>query len=225
MLNTSNTLANLATQFPAASRIFYGHGLDYCCGGQRSLQDACANRDLDADEILKSIQEANEETAALDWNSASMAEITAHLISQYHEPMRRELPRLIEMATRVEQKHHDKDGVPRGLTAHLNRVWAELELHLQKEEEILFPLLDAGQGQMASQPILVMRHEHDDVANDLKKIRSLTFDLKAPVHACATWQALYLGLQDLEAETMQHVHIENNILFPRASNQHKETTS
>lgn len=98
----------------------------------------------------------------------------------------------------------------------MGRLFEELDLHMQKEEQILFPLIVSGRGAAAGGPIHVMEREHEDVAADLERIRGLTRDYVPPEGACGTWRALYLGLAEFERELMEHVHLENHILFPRA---------
>lgn len=139
-----------------------------------------------------------------------------HILETYHAPLRPELARLQQMAARVEKVHGDKPECPRGLAAHLLDIVEEVESHLAKEEQILFPMILAGQGRAAFGPVTVMSREHDDHADNLRKTRELTGDLVPPSCACTTWRALYLGLEQLEVDLMEHIHLENNILFPRA---------
>ena len=129
---------------------------------------------------------------------------------------RLELPELVALAEKVEDRHAEKSTCPRGLAAHLGQVHEAVLSHLAKEEEILFPMIVDGLGARAGSPIQVMEHEHLDHARNLRRTRELAHDFVPPQEACTTWQALYLRLDNLEAELMEHIHLENNVLFPRA---------
>ena len=215
-LRPEQTLSEMATHLPGASRVFHRHRLDFCCGGQRSLTEACAARGLDPALILAELRAEEGQGPAIDWSQRPLAELIDHILTRYHTPLRAELPRLRDMAAKVERVHADKSTCPRGLAEHLGRVIDAVEDHLKKEERVLFPLIAAGQGPAAGMPVMVMEREHVEHADDLRRTRALTGDLTPPPEACATWRALYLGLAQLERELMDHIHLENNVLFPRA---------
>lgn len=209
-------LGELATRHPRASRIFRAHGIDYCCGGTRSLKQACAEAGLDAAGMLGRILDADAGPPAPSLAEAPIVEIIDTILSRYHEPLKTELPALLEMARKVEAVHQDKETAPLGLAAHLNEMTASMFSHMEKEEQVLFPMIRAGHGPRADMPIRVMMEEHDDHAANLRKLRSLATDFVPPADACTTWRALYLRLDQLEADLMEHVHLENHVLFPRA---------
>jgi regulator of cell morphogenesis and NO signaling len=216
-MNTATTLAELAVSHPAAARVFYRHRLDFCCGGRRPLAEVCRERQLDAAVILEAI--AAEDPIAADaerWDLAPLAALIDHIVTTYHARLREQLPALVEMARKVERRHGDKPECPRGLATHLEAMHASVLDHLGKEEEILFPLILAGQGARASAPVHVLEVEHTQHGEGLQALRRLTDDLTPPAAACTTWRALYLGLQQLEQELMEHIHLENNVLFRRA---------
>jgi regulator of cell morphogenesis and NO signaling len=209
-------LADLAVSFPAASRVFHRHGLDFCCHGRRPLGEACAEAGVDAQSVVAEI--AAEQAGAPElprWDEKPVAELVEHIVGFYHRRLREELPELVALATKVESRHADKASCPRGLRAHLEAVHAAVLDHLAKEEQILFPTILAGRGRLAAGPISVMESEHDDHAADLRETRRLTADLVAPAEACTSWRALYLRLAAFEAELMDHIHLENNVLFRR----------
>jgi regulator of cell morphogenesis and NO signaling len=215
-LSDATTLADLAVTHPAASRVFHRHGLDFCCHGRRPLAEACAERGLAASGVIEEIK--GEETVAPDltrWDERPVAELVHHIVDFYHQRLRVELPELLSLAAKVERRHAEKASCPRGLRAHLEEAYPAVVEHLAKEEQILFPMILAGRGRMAAGPVHVMEAEHDDHAESLRKIRRLTDDLRAPEEACPTWQALYLRLTGFEAELMDHIHLENNVLFRR----------
>jgi regulator of cell morphogenesis and NO signaling len=151
------------------------------------------------------------------WEHRSQAELADHIEAHYHAGLRRDLPPLIEAARKVERVHAHKPDVPTGLADVLTEFFSEMQSHMAKEEKILFPMIRRGErGEAVYMPVRVMEGEHDSHREQLVKIRELTHDLQLPAHACATWTALYHGLETVEAELMQHIHLENNILFSRA---------
>ncbi|MCA9750560.1 MAG: iron-sulfur cluster repair protein YtfE [Gemmatimonadetes bacterium] len=210
------SLADLATRFPAASRILRRERLDYCCGGRRSLEDACRSRGLDPQALLLEMEEAAAPAPAVDWTTRPLDELVRHIVGHYHEPLRDELPELVALARKVESVHRDKASVPRGLADHLIVMEREVREHLAKEEQVLFPLILAGHGADAGAPVQMMETEHQDHGRNLAHVREITGDLTPPADACTTWRALYLRLATLESELMDHIHLENNVLFPRA---------
>ena len=217
MLSTEVTLADLAVAKPGAARIFLDYGLDFCCRGRRPLTEACAEKGLDVNQVFQAIETLRDAAEDLTpWNQRPLDDLIDHVVGRYHGWLRTELPGLLQMARKVEAAHAGKTTVPAGLAAHLNQLHAETLAHLQKEETILFPMIRRGQGRDCDGPIQVMEAEHRDVGAALERVRSLTANLNAPPEACTTWRALYLGLGQLEKEFMQHIHLENNILFPRA---------
>ena len=216
-LTPAASLAELATSHAGASRVFHRHGLDFCCGVRVALGDACAAAGLDVEDLLDELRRETAEPQTRErLDELTLDAVIDHVLERFHAPHREELPRLVAMAAKVEDVHADKETCPRGLATHLSRMLEELELHMQKEEQVLFPLLRSGRGEMAAMPIQVMEEEHHDHARNLERLRELTGGYSPPDEACGTWRALYLGLSELERELMQHMHTENNILFPRA---------
>jgi regulator of cell morphogenesis and NO signaling len=215
----ATTLAELAVSHPAAARVFYRNRLDFCCGGRRPLAEACRERDLDPQAILDAIEAENPMVGERTrWESAPLEALVAHIVETYHHRLRLTLPDLVAMARKVEARHAAKPECPAGLAAHLEAMHASVLDHLRKEEQILFPMIVAGMGSRTSAPVHVMELEHEHHGEDLQTIRRLTNDLTVPSNACPTWRALYLGLQQLEEELMEHIHLENNVLFRRALN-------
>jgi len=210
------TLSEIATQHPAASRVLHRHGLDFCCGGRRPFVEACIERGLEADAVLAEIETEDAGEPPAGWDARPLADLIEHLVGFYHRRLREELPELVRLAARVETRHGAKASCPHGLAAHLTTMHEAVLEHLAKEERILFPLILAGRGAQAAAPINVMEVEHEDHRATLLQTRQLTAGLVAPPEACATWRALYLRLEDLERELMEHIHLENNVLFCRA---------
>jgi regulator of cell morphogenesis and NO signaling len=207
MHRSEQTLSQLAREIPGATAVFHRHQLDFCCGGGHSL---------DINEILAELnalgQAASDET---DWAAVPDNQLIEHILTRYHDIHRQQLPELLRLARRVELVHGGDPVCPVGLSAHLEQMHAELEAHMQKEEQILFPMISRGMTGMAVGPVGMMRHEHVSHGEDLSKINKLTHNITLPQGACNTWQALYLGLKTLELDLMNHIHLENNILFHR----------
>jgi len=218
MDRTTTSLGELAAQHPSATRVFLRHRLDFCCGGRRSLAEACERAGLDATTILAELdQEARSTDGTSGAERLPQNDLADHIESVYHAGLRRDLPTLIAAARKVERVHAGKPAVPAGLAGVLDEFFSEMESHMAKEERILFPMIRRGtRGEAVYMPVRMMEREHDSHAEQLAKIRELTGDLRVPDHACATWRALYHGLETLEADLMRHIHLENNVLFARA---------
>lgn len=216
-ITPQHTLADLAATRAGASRVFYRHGLDFCCHGRVSLAEACAKKQIDVARLVREIEEQVKTPGNFQhWDARPISELIEHVLANFHAAHREELPRLLAMAKKVEAVHADKADCPRGLSAHLEHVADELEQHMQKEELVLFPLLRSSRAHMASMPIQMMEEEHIDHGTNLARLRELGHDYVPPAEACGTWTALYLGLAELEQQVMEHIHLENNVLFPRA---------
>lgn len=216
-IGPDHTVGQLASTLPGASRVFHRHGIDFCCGGSVTLAVACSKAGLDVETVIAEVQsEAPLSSGFERWDKREISDVIEHVLSRFHESHRQEFPRLIAMAKKVEAVHGDKGTCPCGLSAHLEQMAEELELHMQKEEQVLFPMLQGGRGQMAAMPISVLEEEHQEHGKNLERLRELTNNYTPPPEACGTWNALFLGLAELQAELMEHIHTENNILFPRA---------
>src|SRR5690606_32572586 len=219
MISTNDTLGSLATHHPAATVVFLRHRLDFCCRGRDTLADACQRAGIDPSMVIAEIEadgaDAGQERPR--WDALRLPEPVAHGLAASREPPRGDLPGCSDGARKVGPVHRGKPACPHGLAEHLDRVWSELEDHMGKEEQVLFPALRSGsRGHAVHMPIRVMMQEHEDHGVSLQRIRELTSDLEAPADACGTWRALYAALQKLESELMEHIHLENNVLFPRA---------
>lgn len=213
------SLGQLACDIPGATRIFHTFKLDFCCGGHKSLREAALNKELDPvviAEALHILQDAGE--SQYDWRNEPSEELIAHLLTRYHARHREQLPELIRLARRVEHVHGARPSCPNGLADLLNDLQQELESHMLKEEQVLFPMLQQGYGPQAAPPIQVMRFEHDQHGESLEKLAALTNNITPPADACNTWRALYRGLLEFRDDLMQHIHLENNVLFINALN-------
>jgi len=218
-IHSDSQVGRIAAEHPISTRVFARYGIDYCCGGGVPLAEACESRGLDAERVMEEIQREVDPVAGAGehWSEAPLPDLVTHILVAYHQPLKEELPRLEAMARKVLEVHRDKE--PEMLTELLSvylGIKADLEPHMEKEEQILFPMIQRGQGFLADGPVAVMREEHEVVGSALKRLRALTNDYEVPARACNTWRALWHGLAAMEKELHQHIHLENNILFPRA---------
>jgi regulator of cell morphogenesis and NO signaling len=225
MTITHHTLiADIAAGMPPSVRVFQRHGVDFCCGGRKPLGVACAELGLSFSDLAREIEAAvaTPVEPQRDWVAAPLPDLVDHIVAAYHEPLRQELPRLHAMATRVARVHGDKaPGTLDRIDAIVGELSVELHDHMGKEELVLFPAIvqavDGGRPQVPlGAPIAVMEAEHDHVGALLAELSILTAGYTAPDWACATTRALYAGLAEFEAAMHVHVHLENNVLFPRA---------
>lgn len=219
MFTTESRVGDIAVEQPSATRTFYRYGIDFCCGGGKSIASVCAKKGIDVSEVLKEIE--NQKQGMVEtpnsWTEASLPAIIAHIITTYHEPLRTELPRLGGMLDKVERVHGHVDPERfKRMQSVYGALVQELLDHMGKEENILFPMIMAGKGAQTATPIAVMEAEHESAGDALRTLRELTDNYTPPDYACNTWRALWAGLSDLETTMHQHVHLENNILFPRA---------
>ncbi|WP_312803213.1 iron-sulfur cluster repair protein YtfE [Atlantibacter hermannii] len=209
-------LGELALTIPRASALFRKYNLDFCCGGKQTLLRAATRQELDLDAIEAELTALADEPIEKEWRTAPLAEIIDHIIVRYHDRHREQLPELIYQATKVERVHADKPNVPKGLTKYLTMLHEELSSHMMKEEQILFPMIKQGMGSHATGPITVMESEHDEAGELLEVIKHTTNNVMTPPEACTTWKAMYNGINELIDDLMNHISLENNVLFPRA---------
>lgn len=214
------SLGQLARDIPGVTAIFRKYQLDFCCNGQKSLVTAAAERHVDTDQIiselaaLRSIQNDPASPA-----NQSNHDLIQHILTRYHEVHRQQLSELIALAERVEQVHRKSPECPTGLTEHLQDMLDSLDLHMKKEEQVLFPMIEAGYLEQAELPVAAMRYEHEEHGDALETLDHLTNHITLPDGACNTWTALYLGLQTFKEDLMEHIHLENNVLFDRIDGQ------
>jgi regulator of cell morphogenesis and NO signaling len=208
------TLADLAANLPGATAVFRRHKLDFCCSGQIRLRDAAMSKSQDLAALEAELNEA-----AAKGLPAELPEETRDFIAliqtRYHAVHRQEFPELIRLAKRVEAVHRAHPAAPFGLAGLLEDMARELENHMQKEEQVLFPLMQRGGHPMIGQPIAMMLAEHDDHGALLSDLDQITNDHTVPEDACPTWRALYAGTRKLADDMVEHIHAENNVLFPR----------
>jgi regulator of cell morphogenesis and NO signaling len=206
-------LGQIAVQLPGATAVFRRLKLDFCCGGQISLRQATHDKKLDLSAVLDELADLKRGGASPQ--STAPAALIDHILERYHEVHRTQLPELIRMAHRVELVHRDNPEVPSGLAQLLETMEGEMLDHMQKEETILFPMLKAGGNPLVVLPISMMRSEHTSHGEQLDRLTALIHDGTLPPGACNTWQALYAGIAQFSDDLINHIHLENNVLFPQ----------
>ncbi len=213
-------VGELAAAIPGATRLFRQHCIDFCCGGEQLLKQALVARGVDPAAFIEALTRlATHPASEADWRTAPLGRLIEHIYESFHKGHRQQLPELIGLARKVEQVHGRHPQCPRGLTARLEELQRELESHMQKEERVLFPMILQGAGAMMATPMSVMRYEHDQHGLALAELKATAHDLVPPDDACTTWRACYRGLEQLIGDLMEHIHLENNVLFPRAIEQ------
>lgn len=232
-VTTEKTVRELVLESPAATRVFEKLGIDYCCGGNQSLEKACHAANLSMDKVLDSLEEAEQATRVnqkvRDWQKEPLADLVAHINGTHHKYTREELARLGPLFDKVCSVHGKNHPELLQMRAVFGGLTHELTMHMMKEEMVLFPyivrleegviehqsVLPAPFGSVQN-PISMMEHDHDSAGSDLRAMRETSQGYAAPADACVSYQTLYKALADFEADLHQHIHLENNILFPRA---------
>lgn len=231
-MSTPETMVrDIALEQPAAIRVFEKLGIDYCCGGRKPLAEVCEERSLNVGAVLAAIADAEEihQPAARDWTAAPLEALCRHIVETHHAYIREELPRLEQLAQKVVSRHGESHAELGLIQQRVEAVAEDLLQHLNKEEMILFPYVTNLERNLAScgprslgcfgsvrNPIQVMMAEHDAAGEALAEIRELSQNFTPPEGACPTYRGFYAALAEFERDLHHHVHLENNILFPRA---------
>lgn len=227
-LNEQSPVGRWVAERPETSRLFEELQIDYCCGGDRPLEQACREQSLDPVQIVARLEQvaapATDETTP-DWTTAPLSDLCDHIESTHHRFLKTELPRLDELIVKVLEAHGPAHPELNGVQQVFGRLRDELEPHMMKEERILFPAIRQLEQSVAApqfpfgsvaNPIRMMEHEHDVAGNALRDLRQLTGDYALPDDACNAYRNLLDGLAGLETDLHRHIHKENSILFPRA---------
>jgi regulator of cell morphogenesis and NO signaling len=231
-ISPDSTLGELVTADPSLARHLERHGLDYCCGGSRTIAEACSTHRLDVDEVIAELARTTHAPAPA-WTSMDASELAEHIESTHHRYLWEELPRLSALMDKVESVHGRRHPELTDVGRCFDELRADLQPHLLKEERVLFPMIRelATATTMPSfhcgsvgNPIAVMVREHDTAGELLARLRELTDDYTPPADSCVSYEMLYRGLAELEADTHLHVHKENNVLFPMAEHMEQQLT-
>lgn len=232
-LNQSTTVRELAVCEPGATRIFEKLKIDYCCGGRQTLEAACANAGVKAEDVWQLLEEARTAQSAgsetIDFQTASLAELVTYILNKHHVFTKEEMARLEALAWKVYSVHGANHPELLKVKTLFQSLCEDLKPHMFKEEQILFPYIirlemtvNSKQTPMrppfgtVQNPVRMMMFEHDTAGDLLRVLRKVTSDYKTPADACISYKTLYQALEAFEQDLHQHIHLENNILFPRA---------
>ncbi|HEY3267007.1 MAG TPA: iron-sulfur cluster repair di-iron protein [Armatimonadota bacterium] len=225
-MTTNTTVREIVVERPGRARVLEGFGLDYCCGGGKALGDACGAKGLEVDAVVQALLESDAapQPAERNWAEASLPELIDEIMTSHHAYLREAMPRISDFLTKVAGKHGERRPELVQTREAFQGFRQEMEAHLSKEERILFPLVRAMDAKQPTQgfpasvagPIQCMEAEHEDAGAALELFRRLLNDFVPPDDACGTYRVMLEEMAALEANTHQHVHKENNILFPRA---------
>ncbi|KZN96660.1 iron-sulfur cluster repair di-iron protein [Aeribacillus pallidus] len=221
----NTTVGEIVAMLPKASDVFKKNKIDFCCGGDRSLKEAADKRGVAIEELMSQLQDlyaATDEKTEKNWLTATYSELIDHIINKHHRYLLEELPNLSPYVTKVMRVHGGNH--PHLIKVHklFNELKTELEQHLWKEESEVFPLISQFEKQPTSENeqkmkkmIADLTNEHDKTGDIIKEIRRITNDYTLPNGACRTYQLVYNRLEALESDLFEHIHLENNVLFPR----------
>ena len=230
---TAKTVREVAVDNPTATRVFERFGIDYCCGGNQALEQACQRAGVSVDEVIDSLEMEKEAARAAkqlhDWQSESLSELIAYIKNTHHKFTRQETVRLAALLQKVCSVHGKNHPELFGIRETFGWVSQELMTHMMKEEMVLFPYIERMEESViqnepvlpapfgsVQNPVAMMEHEHDSAGAALRSMRKASSDFAPPTDACISYQTLYKALAAFEADLHQHIHLENNILFPRA---------
>jgi len=231
MVRENETVREIALRQPAAIRVFEQFGIDYCCGGRKPLAVACDERKLEMARVLSALDAAAKGAPEplKDWSADSLQALSEHIVATHHAYVQRELPRLRDLAQKVVTRHGGNHAELPAMQAAVIQIAEELTQHLAKEERVLFPYIIQMERYQAgaapsphgcfgsvAQPIAMMTQEHDAAGEIMADLRRMSHDYTPPADACPTYHAYFNGLREFERDLHQHIHLENNILFPRA---------
>lgn len=211
----SVTIGEIVAEQPSRSRVFSLLGIDFCCGGRRTLAEACEALGLDIAQVERLLVAEPRAPDDVDWRSRSVHELVAYIERTHHAFTKRELTRVAQLVEKVARVHGQRHPVMIEVAAAFKQCADDLRAHQVKEERVLFPAICAQAGRTLARPISLMLKEHDAVGVELHHIRDLTEGFTPPPGACNTFRAALAGLADLEIDLHQHFHLENNVLFPR----------
>lgn len=213
------------------AEVFRQFGIDYCCGGKKPLEEVCQKKNIDPAAVWQALENLNKqaENQEENWTDKPLQELTAHIVGVHHQYVLQALPMLNELTIKVARVHGERHPELIEIAQHFYAIAQELQMHMQKEEHILFPFIEkmaaARQEERplptpmfgsVSNPIHMMESEHESAGEAMEAIRQLSADFTPPAEACTSYRVLFAKLEEFERDLHRHVHLENNILFPRA---------
>lgn len=232
MINSETTVREVAVQVPQSTRLFEKLNIDYCCGGNRPLIDACDSAGVEFDnviEMLTALDQSTAQSGTVDFQKLSLTELITHIVETHHVFTKSEMERIRALAEKVITAHGANHPELLKVGALVLRLYADLNPHMFKEEQVLFPyIVKMEQAEVQGRPVpfapfgtvrnpvRMMTMEHDSAGEILRELRAVTADYRVPSDACISYQTLFQALEDFEKDLHQHIHLENNILFPKA---------
>lgn len=229
--SSETKVKDIALSNPSSRQVLENARADYCCEGGKSLQEACRHTNVSVDEVLERLRENSQhvDPSESNWVSAPLSTLTAHIKNHHHNYVRQSILRIVPLLEKVNAKHGSNHPELAEIDSAFRAVAKEMTSHMQKEEMILFPFIDVLDSATTNQttleapffqtvrnPIQAMMKEHDGAGDLVKQIRKFSSDYVPPEEACTSYKALFQELREFERDLHQHVHLENNILFPRA---------
>lgn len=227
----TKSLAQIVRNDHRAAGIFEKYNLDFCCKGKRTLKQACTDNELNIEQVLAELdqtQQENNSATAFNPESLSLSQLCEYIVNTHHSYVKKEMPAIFSYLQKVAAKHSERHPEMLKVFELFAAIKEELELHMQKEEVILFPPIRETENMVKEgkeiiinstyllAPINMMEQEHDHAGSMMAEIKKLTNNYEPPVDACTTFRLSFAALQAFELTLHQHVHLENNILFPKA---------
>lgn len=225
----TKSLAQIVNTNHRAATVFEKYHLDFCCKGKRTLQQACTESEIKIEEVLSDLEKTGHgKSIGIPYENMSLTQLADYIVLTHHSYVKKEMPALLSYLEKVAIKHGDRHPEMTRVLELFATVKEEMGQHMQKEEQILFPRIKEVEQQLGEgseivinnsfllSPISMMEQEHDHAGSLLSEIRQLTNDYTPPADACTTYKLSFAALQAFEMDLHQHVHLENNILFPKA---------
>jgi regulator of cell morphogenesis and NO signaling len=227
----NKSLAQIVNSNHRAAAVFEKYQLDFCCKGKRTLKQACEEKELNAGQIVTELEEVpsgNSCTVPVNYDRFTLSQLSDYIVNMHHSYVKKEMPAIFHYLEKVSSKHGDRHPEMHKVFALFAAIKEEMEHHMQKEELVLFPRIKETEKQVAGgneivvnstyllSPINMMEQEHEHAGAMLAEIRQLTANYTPPADACTTYRLSFASLEAFEKDLHQHIHLENNILFPKA---------
>lgn len=230
------TVGQIVAQDYRTAQVFRTFGLDFCCGGNKTIEEAAAKEKVDPTAVRRALQNLKSEGEAQEnYNEWTLDFLVDYIVNNHHHFVRNKMPEIEAYAEKVAKVHGNQHPELHKIYTEVMDLYADLIEHLNKEEEILFPYIkelteakknntvpDNDHFGMGADPVAMMEEEHDEAGETMVRIRELSSDFTPPEDACASYRVLFENLEGFEKDLHKHVHLENNILFPKALKLEKE---
>lgn len=234
----TETIGEIVANDYRKAQVFKNFGIDFCCGGKKTIAEVCEKKGINQEEVERELATVNEDssiTSESDFQNWDLGFLSDYIINTHHRYVRNNTAFITEIAKKVARVHGDKHPELIEVASLFERIGNDLNLHIVKEEKILFPfikelaqvynsggLLPSANFAKISVPIQMMDAEHEQVGGDFETIRKVTLNYQLPADACSSYTILFKKLEEYENDLHRHVHLESNILFPKAIQLEKE---